>query len=54
MTTQTINIELPEDIYQRLAGMAAVTQRPLQEVIFQTIRCRAYPPTRGRRNVHAR
>jgi hypothetical protein len=46
MTTQTINIELPEDIYQRLAGMAAVTQRPLQEVIFQTIRGNL-PPTLG-------
>ncbi len=46
MTTQTINIELPEDIYQRLAGMAAVTQRPLEDVIFQTIRGNL-PPTLG-------
>jgi len=38
MTTQTINIDLPEDIYQRFAGMAAVTQRPLQDVIYQSIR----------------
>ncbi|MDQ2829460.1 MAG: hypothetical protein M3Y74_10470 [Chloroflexota bacterium] len=38
MTTQTINIDLPEDIYQRFAGMAAVTQRPLEDVIYQSIR----------------
>jgi len=38
MTTQTINIDLHEDIYQRFAGMAAVTQRPLQDVIYQSIR----------------
>jgi len=46
MTTQTINIDLPEDIYQRFAGMAAVTQRPLEDIIFQTIRGNL-PPTLG-------
>src|SRR5437763_1353236 len=44
MTTQTVSIELPEEIYQRFKGMAAVTQRSLEEVIFQTIRGNL-PPT---------
>lgn len=38
MTTQTVNLKLPEEIYQRLQRMAAATHRPLEEVIFQTIR----------------
>ncbi len=38
MATQTINIELPEEIYRRLEGMATVTRRPLQEILVQTIR----------------
>ena len=38
MTTQTVNIELPDDIYQRFKGVAAVTRRSLEDVIFQTIR----------------
>ncbi len=46
MTTQTVSIELPEDIYDRLKGMASVTRRPLEEVIFQTIRGNL-PPTLG-------
>src|SRR5437763_12026173 len=44
MTTQTVNIELPEEIYQRFKNMAAVTQRSLEEVVFQTIRGNL-PPT---------
>ena len=35
---QSVNIELPEDIYQRFKDMATVTQRSVQEVIVQTIR----------------
>src|SRR5262245_8374810 len=38
MTTQTVNLKLPEEIYQRFQRMAAATHRPLEEVIFQTIR----------------
>lgn len=38
MRTQTISVELPEEIYQRLQAMAAVTHRPLTEVLAQTIR----------------
>lgn len=37
MTTQTVNIELPDDIYQRFKGVAAVTRQSLEDVIFQTI-----------------
>src|SRR5205823_14331178 len=43
-TMQSVNIELPEEIYQRLNDMATVTQRSLEEVIFQTIRGNL-PPT---------
>jgi hypothetical protein len=35
---QSVNIELPEEIYQRLKDMATATQRSVEEVIFQTIR----------------
>lgn len=38
MTTQVVNIALPEDIYQRLRDAATLAQRPLEDVIFQTIR----------------
>ena len=38
MTTQTVNIDLPEDVYQRLKDMAMVTQRSLEDVIYQSIR----------------
>ena len=38
MSTQTITLNLPEDIYHRLQGMAQVTHQPLEEVAFQTIR----------------
>lgn len=38
MTTQVVNIALPEEIYQRLQEAATLTQRPLEDVIFQTIR----------------
>jgi hypothetical protein len=35
---QSVTIELPEEIYQRLKDLATVTQRSLEDVIFQTIR----------------
>jgi hypothetical protein len=35
---QSVNIELPEEIYRRFQDMATVTQRSLEEVIVQTIR----------------
>ncbi len=38
MTTETVHIELPEEMYERLKGMATVSQRPLTEVIYQSIR----------------
>jgi len=38
VTTQNVTIGLPEDVCQRLKGMAVATQRPLEEVIFQAIR----------------
>jgi hypothetical protein len=36
--TQVVNIALPEEVYQRLQDAATLTQRPLEDVIFQTIR----------------
>ncbi len=38
MATQTINVELPDEIYRRLQDMAAVTHRSLEEILIQTIR----------------
>ena len=38
MTAQTIHVQLPDVIYQRLLGVADATQRPLEEVVLQTIR----------------
>jgi hypothetical protein len=38
VTTQVVNIALPEEIYQRFQDAAALTQRPLEDVIVQTIR----------------
>ncbi len=38
MTTQVVNIELPEDIYRRFQDAAGLTQQSLEDVIFQAIR----------------
>ena len=38
MTVQTIALDLPEDIYERLQRMAEATNQPVEEVMFQTIR----------------
>ncbi len=38
MTTQAINVQLPDEMYQRLKDMVTVTRRSLEDVIFQTIR----------------
>lgn len=38
MAIQTINIRLPDEIYQRLQRVAAATDQPLEEVVFQSIR----------------
>jgi hypothetical protein len=40
----TINIELPDDIYQRLSDVAASTHQPFHDVLVQTIRGNL-PPT---------
>jgi hypothetical protein len=38
MSLQTINIQLPDEIYRRLRQMATATHQPLEEVIVRTIR----------------
>ena len=38
MAVQTISIELPDEIYQRLQQVAAATNQPLEAVAFQSIR----------------
>jgi len=38
MTVQTITLELPKDIFQRLQRVAQATRQPVEEVMFQTIR----------------
>jgi len=44
MTMQTVSVELSEEVYRRLTGMALATQQPLERVIAQTIRGNL-PPT---------
>ncbi len=43
MALQAITLHLPEDVYQRLQHMARATQRPLEDVILQTIRGNLLP-----------
>ena len=38
MTVQTIQIQLPDTIYQRLQRVAEATNQPLEKVVLQTIR----------------
>jgi len=38
MATETVQVQLPEDVYERLKDMATVSNQPLEEVLFQTIR----------------
>ena len=38
MARQTVNVDLPDDIYHRLQGMAAATHRSLEEILRQTLR----------------
>ena len=45
MATQTINVDLPDEIYRRLQGMAAVTHQSLEAILVQTLRGNL-PPTR--------
>ena len=37
MTVQTIHLQLPDAIYQRLQRMADATNQPIEEVLIQTI-----------------
>src|SRR5689334_16710892 len=43
MATETVSVQLPEDVYRRLEGIADATRRPLQDVIYQTIRANLPP-----------
>jgi hypothetical protein len=38
MATPTINVELPEEIYRRLQGMATATHQSVEEILVQTLR----------------
>lgn len=38
MELQAITLSLPVDIYQRFQQMAKAIQRPLEDIVFQTIR----------------
>jgi hypothetical protein len=38
MTVRTINLQLPDAIYQRLQRVANATNQPIEEVLIQTIR----------------
>jgi organic radical activating enzyme len=37
MALQTVTLQLPENIYQRLRRMAETTRQPLEEVVFHSI-----------------
>ena len=37
MSVQTITLSLPNDIYQRFQHVAKAVQRPLEDIVFQTI-----------------
>ncbi|MBK9715734.1 MAG: hypothetical protein IPO81_31295 [Kouleothrix sp.] len=37
MTTRTINITLPDDVYRRLQQVADATRRPMEAVVIQSI-----------------
>ena len=47
MTTQVVNVSLPTDIYERLQDAATLAQRPLEDVIFQSIRGNLPPVLAG-------
>jgi hypothetical protein len=38
MATETVQVQLPEEVYERLKEMANVSNQPLEDVLFQTIR----------------
>ncbi len=38
MTTQTVSLQLPDEIYQRFKDLATTTHRSLEDVLFQTLR----------------
>jgi hypothetical protein len=44
MATQTVSVELPDEVLRRLQDMAAATRRSLADVLAQTIRGNL-PPT---------
>jgi predicted transcriptional regulator len=37
MTTQTVTLRLPDDVYRRMQQMANVTKQPLEDVVYQSI-----------------
>ncbi|MBS1252800.1 MAG: hypothetical protein MAG451_01842 [Anaerolineales bacterium] len=43
MTTQTVRIRLPEDLYTRLQQTAQATRRPLDDVVLHAIRVGSPP-----------
>ncbi len=45
MALQTVTLQLPENIYQRLRRMAETTRRPLEEVVFHSIQGNLPPVT---------
>ncbi len=45
MALQTVTLQLPENIYQRLRRMAETTRQPLEEVVFHSIQGNLPPVT---------
>jgi hypothetical protein len=43
MSTATITLEIPENIYQHLVDTAKATQKPLEEIILQVVKVGSPP-----------
>ena len=43
MTMQSVNIQLPDNLYRRLEKMAGATKRPLEDIIVQAVRVGSPP-----------
>ena len=42
MAFETVTLQIPEIIYQRLVNTARATQRPLEEVMLHALQSRVY------------
>lgn len=43
MTVQTVTVQMPQTLYQRLERLAKLTRRPLENLVVQTLEAGALP-----------